>query len=72
MADAMYKVVVLMHVGEAAVKKVWRFDGAKINQYSRAQVEEELILLFPDTSRKGFKFSLCYKDDMAGEVFSMY
>ena len=32
---------------ETLNRKVWRYDTEEIHQYSLAQVEEELLLLFP-------------------------
>ena len=39
-----------------------------MQDYTRAKVEQELIALFPDVSRKNLKLSLWYEDDLAGEV----
>lgn len=68
----MERVVVLLHVssdsGGAGVKKVWRFDTSRIENYTRASVEAELVQLFPDVARKELKFNLWYEDDLAGKV----
>lgn len=59
------RVVVHLHLGQSIVKKVWRFDPRRVQDYTRAKVEQELIDLFPDVSRKNL---LWYEDDLAGEV----
>ena len=65
----MERVVVLLNVGSGAVvKKVWRFDTTRIDEYERAAVEAELVQLFPDVTRKGLKFDLWYEDELAGKV----
>ena len=65
----MERVVVCLHVGSCdTIKKVWRFDVNLITQYSRKQVESELIQLFPDIARKGLKLKIWYMDDLAGDV----
>ena len=35
------------------VTKVWRFDGENVCNATRASVQEELVELFPDVSRRG-------------------
>lgn len=61
-----------LYVGDSTeavvVKKVWRFDPRRIEQYDRAGVEAELVELFPDVARRGLRFDLSYVDDLAGEV----
>ena len=42
----MEKLKVLLHVGDNAVVKLWRFDPSKIVKYSRNEVEAMLIDLF--------------------------
>ena len=68
----MERVVVQLYVGDSSedvvVKKVWRFDTSRIEQYDRAGVEAELVQLFPDVARRGLRFDLSYVDDLAGEV----
>ena len=68
----MERVVVVLHIGSADVRKVWRFDTNSIKQYVRAGVEAELVELFPDVARKGLKFDLWYEDDLAGKVCYSY
>ena len=60
------KVVIVLHVGDHQVKKIWRFDS--LRSYTRDEVEKLLIELFPDISAKKFRLDLSYKDDLAGEV----
>ena len=62
------RVIVHMHLGQSVVKKVWRFDPRRLQDYTRSKVEQELIDLFPDVSRQNLKLSLWYEDDLAGEV----
>ena len=62
------RVVIHLHLGQSVVKKVWRFDPRRLQDYTRSKVEQELIDLFPDVSRKNLKLSLWYEDDLAGEV----
>ena len=35
----MEKMKVILHVGDTAVVKLWRFDPSKIMEYSRSEVE---------------------------------
>ena len=62
------RVIVLLHLKSENIPKVWRFDPLCINQYTRKDVEYELIGLFPDISRRGLKLNLWYEDDLAGDV----
>lgn len=38
------------------------------DDYTRSVVEDELVQLFPDISRRGLKLNLWYEDDIAGDV----
>lgn len=62
------RVVVHLDLGQSVVKKVWRFDPRRLQDYTRSKVEQELIDLFPDVSCQNLKLSLWYEDDLAGEV----
>lgn len=68
----MERVAVKLHLGEREtgplVTKVWRFHADKVCDATRASVQEELVQLFPDVSRRGLKFNLWYLDELAGEV----
>ena len=47
------KLKVILHVGDTAVVKLWRFDLSKILEYSWNEVEAMLIDLYPDVQKKG-------------------
>ena len=67
--SAMERVAVIFHLGESStVRKVWRFDSSKRSTYTRKQIEEELLSLFPDVEHKGLRFEVFYEDDLVGEV----
>ena len=54
------------------MKTVLRFDSSKRSTYTRKQIEEELLSLFPDVERKGLRFEVFYEDDLVGEVHSLH
>ena len=58
----------MLHLKSNVVKKVWRFEPSRIEQYSRSIVEDEISKLFPDVSRKGLRMNLWYEDDIAGKL----
>ena len=66
------KVAVVLHQGseeeEALNRKVWRYSTEEIQQYSLAQVEEELLLLFPSLREKGLRLNIYYRDSFVGRV----
>jgi len=64
----MERAVVELHLKSDSVRKVWRFQPELINDYTRSIVEDELVQLFPDISRRGLKLNLWYEDDIAGDV----
>ena len=64
----MERAVVSLHLKSEVVNKVWRFEPGRIPQYTRSAVENELVKLFPDISRRGLKLNLWYEDDIAGKV----
>ena len=49
----MEKLKVILHVGDTAIVKLWRFDPSKIVEYSWNEVEAMLIDLYPDVQKKG-------------------
>ena len=57
-----------LHVGDAAVVKLWRFDPSKIVEYSRNEVEAMLIDLFPDVQKKGLCLEMYYEDELVGKI----
>ena len=52
LALMMEKLKVILHVGDTAIVKLWRFDPSKIVEYSRNEVEAMLIDLYPDVQKK--------------------
>ena len=65
----MKRVAVILHLGESTtVRKVWRFDSSKRSTYTRKQIEEEFLSLFPDVERKGLRFEVFYEDELVGEI----
>ena len=66
------KVAVVLHQGseeeETLTRKVWRYCTEEIQQYSLAQVEEELLLLFPSLKEKGLRLNIYYRDSFVGRV----
>ena len=58
----MERVAVQLHLVDREtgpiVTKVWRFDSENVCNATRASVQEELVQLFPDISRRGLKFNL--------------
>lgn len=66
------KVAVVLHEGseeeETLNRKVWRYSTEEIQQYSLAQVEEELLLLFPSLKEKGLRLNIYYHDSFVGKV----
>ena len=65
----MEKLKVILHVGDAAVVKLWRFDPSKIVEYSRNEVEAMLIdLKFPDGQKKGLRLEMYCEDKLVGKI----
>ena len=68
----MERVAVVLHLRDKeigpTVKKVWRFRKNGIEEYTRAQVQSEIVDLFPDIQRRGLHLELWYTDDLAGDV----
>ena len=64
----MEKLKVILHVGDAAVVKLWRFDPSKIVEYSRNEVEAMLIDLFPDVQKKRLRLEMYYEDELVGKI----
>ena len=64
----MEKIKVILHVGDAAVVKLWRFERSKIVDYSRNEVEAVLIDLFPDVQKKGLRLEMYYEDELVGRI----
>lgn len=64
----MEKLKVVLHVGDAAVVKLWRFDSSKIVEYSRKEVETMMIGLFPDVHKKGVHLQMHYEDELVGKI----
>ena len=66
----MEKLKVILHVGDTAIVKLWRFDPSKIVEYSRNEVEAVLI----DLSILMFRRKDCvlrcihYEDELVGKV----
>ena len=54
----MEKLKVILHVGDTAVVKLWRFDPSKIMEYSRNEVEAMLIDLYPGVQKKGLHLEM--------------
>ena len=54
------KLKVILHVGDTAVVKLWRFDPAFQNRgvYCRNEVEAMLIDLYPDVQKKGLRLEM--------------
>ena len=72
--SAMERVADILHLGESStytVRKVWRLYSSKRSTYTRKQIEEELLSLFPDVERKGLGFEVFYEDDLVGEVHAL-
>ena len=64
----MEKLKVILHVGDTAIVKLWRFDPSKIVEYSRNEVEAMLIGLYPDVQKKGLRLEMYYEDELVGKI----
>ena len=64
----MERAIVELHLKSDSVRKVWQFHPEMTDDYIRSVVEDELVQLFPDISRRVFKLNLWYEDDIAGDV----
>ena len=64
----MEKLKVILHVGDAAVVKLWRFDPSKIVEYSRNEIEAVLVGLFPDIEKIGLRLEMYYEDELIGKI----
>ena len=62
----MEKLKVILHVGDTAVVKLWRFDPSKIVEYSRNEVEAMLI----DLSILMFRRKDCVLSSLAGQTLT--
>ena len=66
----MERIAVVLHLKDKeigpTIKKVWRFSS--MEEYTRAQVQSEIVELFPDIQRRGLQLELWYTDDLAGDV----
>ena len=65
---AMEKLKVILHVGDTAVVKLWRFDASKIAEYTRNDVEAMIVDLYPDVKKKGLRLDMYYEDELVGKV----
>ena len=48
--DNQLKIVVELHEGEKATKKIWRFGVDLVQSYTKTQLEEDIECLFPHVS----------------------
>ena len=64
----MEKLKVILHVGDTAVVKLWRFDSSKIVEYTRNEVEAMIIDLYPDVKKKGLRLEMYYEDELVGKI----
>ena len=66
--DNQLKIVVELHEGEKATKKIWRFGVDLVQSYTKTQLEEDIECLFPHIKEKGLKLQLYHYDELAGKV----
>ena len=63
------KVAVVLHEGSEEEETLnQKYSTEEIQQYSLAQVEEELLLLFPSLKEKGLRLNIYYHDSFVGRV----
>ena len=64
------RIAIALRVGDADIKKAWRYHSDHISKYTRKEVENKIIELFPDFDRKGLKLEMWYQDELIGDVSS--
>ena len=66
--EKLRKVRIEWENGQQRVLKVWRYDAANLQIYSRKHVESELADLFPHLRSRGYRLELSYEDSLVGRV----
>ena len=62
------KIAVVLQQGEKTTRKPWRFNPSDIAAYRLADVEEDILQLFPDVAKKDCRLTIQYKDSLVGDV----
>ena len=62
------KIAVVLQHREKSTPKPWRFNPSDIQNYCLADVEEDVLKLFPDVAKRGSRLIFRYKDSLVGEV----
>jgi len=62
------KIAVVLQHREKSTPKPWRFNPSDIQNYCLADVEEDVLTLFPDVAKRGSRLIFRYKDSLVGEV----
>ena len=62
------KIAVVLQQGDKSTRKPWRFSPSDISTYRLADVEEDILQLFPDVAKRDSRLTFKYKDSLVGDV----
>ena len=62
------KIVVVLQQGDKSTRKPWRFNSSDISTYRLADVEEDILKLFPDVAKRDSRLTFQYKDSLIGDI----
>jgi len=62
------KIAVVLQQGDKITRKPWRFNPSDISNYRLADVEENILQLFPDVAKRDSRLTFQYKDSLIGDV----